>query len=149
MSRKEKIAWYIVWGIVIATVSFLVIIELLGMSAWPMALLGSWFVLCVLISPLLILRRRKKLYLTGEATDEREKMIRDKASLIGATAVIYIFWSACLILFLIYKQQGKEIITIKIEWLWWFVIASTVVLSLFTTITILVLRGRGTKNEQD
>ena len=149
MSRKEKIAWYIVWGIVIATVSFLVIIELLGTSAWPIALLGSWFVLCVLISPLLILRRRKKLYLTGEATDEREKMIKDKASLIGATAVIYIFWSACLILCLVYMYQGKEVIAIKVKWLALIAAVSTVVLSLFTTITIRVLRGRGRKHGQD
>ena len=151
MSRKEKIVWYIIWVLGIAIVSFLVTIELAGQGIriWPVALLVSWTAVCFQVPLLLLLRKRAK-HLRGEVTvDERSKMIRDKASLIGATAVIYIFWSACLILFIIYKKQGKEVIAIRVEWLCWFVVASTFVVSMSTAIVIRILRGRGTNHGQD
>ncbi len=149
MSRKEKIVWYIIWVLGIAIVSFLVTIELLGSRAWPVALLVSWTTVCLQLPLLLLLRKRAK-RLRGEAiTDERLKTIRRNASEICATVFLFICWLACLILFLVCTQQGKEAITIKTEWLLWFVTASAVVVSLFATITIRILRGRETKNGQD
>ena len=149
MSRKEKIVWYIILVLGIAIVSFLVTIELLGSRAWPVALLVSWAAVCLQLPLLLLLRQRRK-RLRGEATtDERLKMIRRNASDLCATAFVVICLSACIILSVVYKQQGKDVITIRVEWLVWFVTASTVVLSLFTFITIRVLRARGTKNGQD
>ncbi len=155
MSRKERIVWYIVWLIVIAAITFLIVITLAkpGLRIWPIALsislLASWTALCAWIALSFRLRQRRK-RLRGEATtDEREKMIRDKASLIGATAVIYIFWSACLILCLVYMYQGKEVIVIKVKCLALIVGVSTFVLSMSTVIVIRILRGRGTKHGQD
>ncbi len=149
MSRKEKIIWYVIWVLGIAIVSFLVAIELLGSRRWPNALLVSWTTVCLQLPLLLLLRQRRKRLRGETTTDERLKMIRRNASEICATVFLFICWLACLILFLIYTQQGKEAITIKIEWLVWFVTSSAVVLALFTFLTIRVLRGRGTKNGQE
>jgi len=151
VSRKEKIVWYIVLVLGTAIVSFLMVITLAGpdLRIWPVALLVSWATVCLQLPLLLILRKRRK-RLRGEATtDERLKMIRRNASDLCATAFVVICLSACIILSVVYKQQGKDVITIRVEWLVWFVTASTVVLSLFTFITIRVLRARGTKNGQD
>ena len=149
MSRKEKIVWYIIWVLGIAIVSFLVAIELLGSRAWPVALLVSWASVCSQV-PLLLLLRQRANRLSGEATtDEREKMIRCTASDWSATIFITICWTACLILLLICKHQGKEVITIRVEWLGWFIAAIALVVTTSTTIIIRFLRSRGTKNGQD
>ena len=146
MSRKERIVWYIIWVLGVAIVSFLVVIELLGSRAWPVALLVSWATVCLQLPLLLLLRKRAK-RLSGEATtDEREKMIRCTASDWSATIFITICWTACLILLLICKHQGKEVIAIRVEWLGWFIAVSGLVVTTSTTIIICILRGRGTKN---
>ncbi len=148
MSRKEKIVWYIVWVLGIAIVSFLVTIELAGpgLRIWPVALMISWFAVCLQL-PLLVLLRKRAKHLRGEVTtDERIKMIRRNASDWSATIFIAICWLACLILFVICKKQGKEVITIRVEWLQWFMVASIFVLSMSTTIIIRVLRGREPKD---
>ena len=136
MSRKEKIVWYIIWVLGIAIVGFLVTIELAGpgLRIWPVALLVSWATVCLQLPLLLLLRKRRK-HLKGEVTtDERLKMIRRNASDLCATAFMAICWTAGLILFVICKRQGKEVITVRVEWLGWFVAASTFVVSMSTTI---------------
>ena len=148
MSRKERIIWYVIWLLGVAVISFLTVIMLAGpgLRIWPVALLVAWAVLCIQLPLLMLLRRRAK-HLRGEATtDERLKMIRRNASDWPATIFIAICWTACLILFLIYKHQGKEVITIRVEWLSWFLIVSVSLLSLFTTIIIRVLYGREPKD---
>ena len=149
MSRKEKIVWYIILVLGIAIASFLVVIALLGFRRWPTALLLSWTTVCLQLPLLLLLRARSKPLAAGALSDEQLKMIRRNVSETCATVFLFICWLACLILFFIYTQQGKEAITIKVEWLVWFVTASAVVLSLFTIITIRVLRARGRKHGQD
>ncbi len=151
MSQKEKIVWYIIWILGIAIVSFLVTIELAGpgLRIWPVALLVSWIAVCFQLPLLLLLRQRRK-RLRGEATtDEREKMIKDKASLASAMALFIMFWGAFLILLLVCRYQGKEVITIKVEWLSWIFVAGVAVVTTVSVITIHILRGRGTKNGQD
>ena len=43
-------------------------------------------------------------------------------------------------------EQGKEVITIRVEWLGWFIAASAFLVSMSTTIIIRVLRGREPKD---
>ena len=149
MSRKEKIVWYIIWILGIAIVSFLMVITLAGPRVWPVALLVSWTAVCFQVPLLMLLRKRAK-HLRGEVTtDERIKMIRRNASDWSATIFVAICWLACLILFVICKKQGKEVITIRVEWLWWFMVASIFVLSMSTTIIIRVLRGREPKDGEN
>ena len=151
MSRKEKIVWYIIWVLGIAVVSFLVTIEVAGqgLRIWPVALLVSWATVCLQLPLLLLLRQRAK-RLSGEATtDEREKMIRRNANEWSANTFITICMAACLILLLICKHQGKEVITIRVEWLGWFIAVSALVVTTSMTIIIRILRGRGTKHGQD
>ena len=149
MCRKEKIIWHLIWILGVAVVSFLVAIELLGSRLWPVALLVSWTAVCLQLPLLLLLRKRAK-HLRGEATtDERIKMIRRNASEWAGTIFVVICWSACLILLVICKKQGKEVITIRVEWLGWFMVASSFVVSMSTTIIICALRGREPKDVQD
>ena len=149
MCRKEKIIWHLIWILGVAVVSFLVAIELLGSRLWPVALLVSWTAVCLQLPLLLLLRKRAK-HLRGEATtDERIKMIRRNASEWAGTIFVVICWSACLILLVICKKQGKEVITIRVEWLGWFMVASSFVVSMSTTIIICAPRGREPKDVQD
>ena len=146
MSRKEKIIWYVIWLLGITIVSFLIVITLAGPQIWPVALLVAWAILCFQL-PLLVLLRKRAKHLRGEVTtDERIRMIRRNASDWAGTIFMVICWVACLILLVICKKQGKEVITIRVEWLRWFMVASTVVVSMSTTIIIRVLRGREPKD---
>ena len=155
MSRKERIVLYILLLIVIAATTFLIVITLAGrgLRIWPIALsislVVSWFAVCARTALLWRLRQRRK-RLRGEATtDEREKMIKDNASLASAIAAVFMYWGAGLILLLVCRYQGKEVITIKVEWLLWMFVASAAVVSAVPVITIHILRGRGRKHGQN
>ena len=141
MSPEQKQSWCIVVAFAFALVVFLLLIPLIGtkiaFGALGLAGLGG-------LAPVIFGVKRK----AGEvAVDERDKMIAQKATMGGAMLGLNTALLLCMILWSVYRAQGKD--TISINMLPLIVFAEMMMFWLARAITILVLYGRERSDGQD
>ena len=133
MSQEQKMAWLMVGTFAAGVVLFLVLIPVLGIPA-----AFSGFGLTGLgCGPLVFCRKRKP---DVVPSDERDKMIGQKATLGGAMISYGTFLLACMATWTVYHAQDKELISVHALPL----IAVAGVLAFFVSrsIVLLILYGR-------
>ncbi len=107
MSQEQKMAWLMVGTFAAGVVLFLVLIPVLGI---PAAFSGFGLTGLGGLGPLVFCRKRKP---DMVPSDERDKMIGQKATLVGAMISYETFILACMIPWGIYYfGQGKELISV-------------------------------------
>ena len=141
MSAIQKESWGFVVAFAIALVVFLILIPLIGIKvAW-----GVLGLFCLGGLAPLIFRKKRNVELV--ASDERDKMIAEKATKAGGIGAFQIMLLACMIPWGIYQYQGKEVIGIVI--LPFVVFSGMIALWLTRAIAILVFYGRERNDGQN
>ena len=141
MLLEQKQSWCIVVAFAFALAVFLVLIPLIGLKiawgAFGLTGLGG-------LAPVIFRVKRK----AGEVdVDERDKMIAPKATMGGVMLGLNTAIAVCMILWSVYRAQGKDAISINILPI--IVFATMMVFWVARGITILILYGREPKDVQD
>lgn len=138
MSPMQKESWGMVVAFGVGLVVFVILIPLIGIRrAWAAPCLYALGGFATLIF-------RKKRDVDTVASDERSKMIVEKATKAGGIAAFQVTLLACLIPWGIYNYQGKDQISIVI--LPFVLFMAMTALWVTRAITILVLYGRESKD---
>ena len=135
MSQEQKMAWLMLGAFAAGVVLFLVLIPVLGIPAAfsGFGLTGLWG-----LGPLLFRKKRKS---DVVPRDERDGMIGQKATLVGAMISYETFILACMIPWgIYYLGWGRELISVHVLPL--IVAASAFVLLVSRSIVLLILYGR-------
>ena len=146
MLSGKKCAWYsrdvsIALPLVVSTTVALVLYLLVG----PMAATITFYVL--LFGLMLVLAKRQDA--AAVATDERVRMLRDKASLAGALTFLFVFMSACMILLVVCEIQAKETITVRVTDLSMIAVAGVFLFCVIRTVAYFILLRRESCHGED
>ena len=134
MVREQKHAWCLLGLFATAFSISTLLILLVSVKLAPLGFAVFFFAFFL---PFVGPRKRDP---TEVDTDERDKMIAQKATLGGAMLSMAAFMLACLITFYSYKHQNKE--SISIEALSLIVHAGSMTFWIARSITVVVLYGR-------
>ena len=140
MNSEQKRAWFVVGVFAVVLAGVLVVVPFAGWGAFGVTgLLGFWG-----LTPLLF---RKKRYPGQVATDERDRMILEKATLGGGMTSYLWFVLACMVLWFIHMYQGKK--TISIHVLPFIVLGGAAALMVVRAVATLILYGREGRRGED
>ena len=140
MPPEQKQSVFIVLVCAVSVMLYAVL-TLVGMKHAPVAF-GVMFIAG--LAPLLFPRKHKR----GEvAWDERDEVIVKKATRGGAMCSYGIFIAGCMVPWTIYKEMGKEVISIHV--LPWIAGAGIIVFFVARAIVILILYGREKGNSKE
>lgn len=142
MSQEQKIAWLVVGAFAAGVVAFLVLVAVFG-KVIP-AFGGFGFLGFAGLGPL-IFRKKRKVDVVG--SDERDRMIAQKATLAGAMMSYGIFLLGCMGTWTFYHRQGQELISIYA--LPSIAGAGGITYYVARSIAILILYGRAKRNGED
>ena len=142
MSQEQKIAWLAVGTFAAGVLAFFVLIAVFGRVIPAFAGFGLFGITG--LGPI-IFRKKSPNNIVGE--DERDKAIKQKATLAGAMISYGAVILACMIPYIIYDLQGREVITVQaLPW-----IAGVALFALFLSrsITLLILYGREKRHGEE
>jgi hypothetical protein len=141
MVPEQKRAWFVLAVFALYVLAVLALVPLLGVHAW-----AAWGVFgLVPLAGLLFPSKRRP----GEvAYDERDRMIREKATLAGGMVSYLVFILACIVPWFIYMAQGRR--EISIQWLpMGVVVPGFIALIVTRSVVTLVLYGSGAEHDED
>jgi len=142
VSVEQKRAWFMVGMFGLAVVACLVLIPVLGLPA----ALGGLGLSGLGGFATLVFRDRAG---QGEvATDERDRMIAEKATLGGAMASHLALIAICMTAWgVVFAYQGRE--TIPVHSLPWISIGASIVFYVARSVAVIVLYGPGKRHAAD